>query len=188
MAVTLFALSNAYATDLIKHATPMAKFDGADKSLTHSWRANNDPVMGGQSFSTVKVENDVLNFTGACKIVPSLQAPGFVTAVTDDRVVWPDVSTCEGLRLTAKAADDYKGYRVSFGDAHPAGGKFFAYGYKSHFTPSVGKFGEVKIPFDQFTDFWDDATGEPIHTCAPDSNSQSPDPARPACRSGRTAC
>eukprot|EP00965_Chrysotila_dentata_P198825 6179041-Pleurochrysis_carterae.AAC.5 len=44
--------------------------------------------------------------------------------------------------------------------------QFFAYGYKSHFAPSVGSFGSVYLPFEQFTDFWDDATGEPIHTCA----------------------
>merc|ERR1711871_678562 len=58
------------------------------------------------------------------------------------------------------------GWRLSFGHAHPIGGKFFAYGYKSHFTPSVGSMGAVSVPFSNFTDFWDDATGEPIHTCA----------------------
>ena len=170
--LTLLTLSAGYSAQqggpapAPDSSIPMARFDGADKSLTHAWKANNDPVMGGHSYSTVKVENNVLNFTGACKIVPSLQAPGFVTAVTDDRVTWPDVSKCRGIKITAKAADDYKGYRISFGDAHPAGGKFFAYGYKSHFTPSVGKLGPVSIPFTDFTDFWDDATGEPIHTCA----------------------
>ena len=25
---------------------------------------------------------------------------------------------------------------------------------------------QVTIPFDSFTDYWDDATGEPIKTCA----------------------
>ena len=146
----------------------MAKFDGVDKDLTHAWRAMNDPVMGGQSYSTVAVENKVLNFTGACKIVPKLQALGFVQALTDDKVAWPDVSKCEGLRLTAKAADDFKGYRACFGHGHPVGEGRYAYGWKSHFMPSVGKFGDVDIAFDSFTDFWDEATGEPIHTCAED--------------------
>ena len=31
--------------------------------------------------------------------------------------------------------------------------------------PSVGSIGSVKVPFRNFTDFWDDATGDPIHTC-----------------------
>ena len=34
----------------------------------------------------------------------------------------------------------------------------------------MGKFGDATIPFNQFTDFWDDATGEPIHTCAENSD------------------
>jgi len=40
------------------------------------------------------------------------------------------------------------------------------YGFKSHFTPPVGKFGPVDVAFDSFTDFLDDATGERLHTCA----------------------
>ena len=108
--------------------------------------------MGGQSYSTVTVEKGLLNFTGACKsaqipvrlnlapsvvaatsphpctapVVPSLQAPGFITAVNYDSAPWVDVSSCAGLRVTAKAATDYAGYRISFGHAHPKGGKFFA--------------------------------------------------------------
>ena len=124
--------------------------------------------MGGKSFSSVSVEHGRLNFTGACKIVPSLQAPGFITAVNSDRAAWSDVSHCEGLAITAKAATGYAGYRLSFGTAHPKGGKFFAYGFKSHFSPTVGSFGTVKVPFTNFTDFWDDATGLPIHTCQED--------------------
>merc|ERR1711968_233286 len=101
----------------------------------------NDPVMGGQSYSTVGVANGLLNFTGKCAIVPSLQAPGFITAVagnqreTDaaDPSTWHDVSKCTGLKITAKSMNAYNGFRISFGTAHPIFGKFFAYGYKSHF-------------------------------------------------------
>jgi hypothetical protein len=162
--LSLLVGSSGYAAPQASEIT-MATFDGA-AGQTHKWVAQNDPVMGGQSYSTVKVENELLNFVGACKIVPSLKAPGFVKAVASDKVTWPDVSGCEGIKLTAKAADDYKGYRLSFGNAKPVGGKFFAYGYKKHFTPSVGSFGSVELPFNEFTDFWDDGTGEPIHTCA----------------------
>jgi hypothetical protein len=145
---------------------PLVDFKGTDPAVTHSWRANNDPVMGGRSYSTVKVENGVLNFTGACKIVPALKAPGFITAVNSDSNTWSDVSTCAGLKITAKSFNSYSGFRISMGRAKPKGGKFFAYGYKSHFTPTVGAFGFDKVPFHNFTDFWDDATGLPIHTCA----------------------
>ena len=36
--------------------------------------------------------------------------------------------------------------------------------------PAVGSFGSVSVPFNEFTDFWDDSTGEPIHTCADNKN------------------
>ena len=45
-------------------------------------------------------------------------------------------------------------------------GKFFAQGYKANLYPTVGSMGTVSIPFTNFTDFWDDGTGDPIHTCA----------------------
>ena len=34
------------------------------------------------------------------------------------------------------------------------------------FHPTIGSFGAVSVPFTNFTDFWDDATGKAIHTCA----------------------
>jgi len=144
----------------------LVDFKGQEKAVTHTWKANNDPVMGGQSYSSVSVEDGKLNFTGACKIVPSLKAPGFITAVNSDKNDWVDVSPCEGLQIMHKSATDYEGFRISFGHAHPIGGHFFAYGYKAHFLPSVGRFGAVQVPFKNFTDFWDDGTGKPIHTCA----------------------
>lgn len=151
---------------------PLVSFaSDADPSLTHKWTALNDPVMGGQSTSSVVVENNVLNFTGTCAIVPSLKAPGFITAVAGHGLFsgekFVDVSSCKGLTIMAKDyTAGYKGYRISFGTAKPPGGKFFAQGYKANLHPTVGSFGAVSIPFTNFTDFWDDATGDPIHTCA----------------------
>eukprot|EP00965_Chrysotila_dentata_P198826 6179041-Pleurochrysis_carterae.AAC.6 len=82
--------------------------------------------MGGRSFGKVTVENNVLNFTGVCRIVPSLKAPGFITAQTSDFKSWPDVSGCKGITIKAKANSDYSGYRISFGRGHPIGGKLRA--------------------------------------------------------------
>merc|ERR1712176_1479870 len=93
--------------------------------------------MGGQSYSSVSIEDGTLKFNGAVEIVPSL----------------------------AKAADDYDGYYISFGKKRAAGGKFFARGFKATLTPSVGEFGSVSIPFNQFSNFWDDATGAVIRSC-----------------------
>ena len=51
-----------------------------------------------------------------------------------------------------------------------------SFGYKSHFTVPTSSndnilvdadgFSTIKIPFTNFTDLWDDATGDPIKTCA----------------------
>uniref|UniRef100_A0A7S0IYF5 NADH:ubiquinone oxidoreductase intermediate-associated protein 30 domain-containing protein n=1 Tax=Calcidiscus leptoporus TaxID=127549 RepID=A0A7S0IYF5_9EUKA len=154
---------------------PLVSFaSGSDPAVTHTWKALNDPVMGGQSTSRVAVENSVLNFTGTCAIVPSLKAPGFITAVTGNgffaHETFVDVSSCKGLTIVAKDFASYKGYRISFGTAKPIGGKFFAEGYKANLSPTVGAFGAARVPFTAFTDFWDDATGDPIHTCAEDAS------------------
>ena len=70
--------------------------------------------MGGQSTSRVAVENDVLDFTGYCAIVPSLKAPGFITAVTGNGMFrhesFVDVSSCTGLLINANANDTYTGW------------------------------------------------------------------------------
>ena len=127
--------------------------------------------MGGQSYSTVTVEHGLLNFTGRCAIVPSLQAPGFITAVSGNQraseadPAFSDVSSCEGLKINAKSVNAYGGFGVSFGHAHPIGGKFFAYGYKAHFSPTVGSYGDITVPVQELHRLWDDATGEPIHKC-----------------------
>ena len=62
------------------------------------------------------------------------------------------MSSCEGLNITAKSYNDYSGFRISFGNAHPKGGKFFAYGYKADFQPTKGYMGSVTVPFNMFTD------------------------------------
>jgi len=153
---------SAVASDIL-----VTDFKGTSKATTHEWTTNNDPVMGGQSYSTVRIENGLMNFTGACKIVPKLKAPGFITVINDDRRPWVDVSSCQGIRVTHKSANDYKGFRISFGTAHAPGGGFFARGYKSDIPePSVGKFGDAVLPFTNFTDAWNDATGNRVHSCA----------------------
>ena len=141
----------------------------------NQWRTLNDPVMGGQSYSRVKIDEGVAHFEGSCEVVPRLGAPGFITMTTGNRfgqvASFPDVSTCEGLEFVLKTNVDYEGYRISFGKAHPKGARF-AYGFKSPLPmselPPVGEFGLVRIPFNRFSDKWNDATGEIEVECADD--------------------
>lgn len=73
-----------------------------------------------------------LRFAGEVVNVPFLKAPGFIKADTTDVLKpFPDLRSCTGLVMKAKAASDYAGFRLSFGTAHAPDGKFFSYGYKT---------------------------------------------------------
>eukprot|EP00525_Craspedostauros_australis_P002636 CAMPEP_0198109870 /NCGR_PEP_ID=MMETSP1442-20131203/1908_1 /TAXON_ID= /ORGANISM="Craspedostauros australis, Strain CCMP3328" /LENGTH=229 /DNA_ID=CAMNT_0043765703 /DNA_START=143 /DNA_END=832 /DNA_ORIENTATION=+ len=136
----------------------------------HTWKQMNDPVMGGKSTGSFTIEDGVGKFVGKVVDVPFLHAPGFIQARTIDNEIFPDVSGCSGLSFLIKSNVDYAGYRVSFGKDKPPHGRMHAFGYKSDLAnyPS-GDFGEVVFAFSDFTDYWDDATGDAIVTCAQDS-------------------
>lgn len=134
----------------------------------HTWKQMNDPVMGGRSTGSfhIQKESGVGVFEGEVVDVPFLRAPGFIQARTVDSIPFPDVSSCSALQLELRSDNpEYTGYRVSFGNTHAPGGKFFARGYKSNLNDVTSELGEIVIPFSEFTDFWDDATGDPIKTC-----------------------
>lgn len=144
----------------------LESFDAA----VHTWNAQNDPVMGGQSTSTFTINDGVGTLNGTCAIVPKLSAPGFITARTSDSIKFPDISSCAGLSITSKSQStpaNYEGYRISFGSdsSFLSCGKFFARGFKSNFAAGEGEFKTVQIPFDMFTKCWDDATGDAVKTC-----------------------
>lgn len=162
---SLFALAGIANGDIT-----IATFDGA-AATTQKWQEQNDPVMGGRSTGTFRVDsgNQVGVFNGTCAIVPFLKAPGFIKVTSSGTT--PDVSKCKNLVLNVNSKTDYKGFRVSFSNDHYPGGKFFAYGYKSNFEAPVGKFGDVELPFTGFSNHWDDGTGEPITKCEDDSKS-----------------
>jgi len=152
---------------------PLATFNEQDETF-RSWVQTNDPVMGGASRGTFVVVDGTGVMNGTVALIPSLQAPGFIKAVTTDKKPFADVSACSGLVLTTKSSTSpaqYAGYRVSFGtdSAFLQCKKFFAGGYKADFTAGEGEFSTVQIPFDKFTNCWDDATGDAITTCEEDS-------------------
>lgn len=138
-------------------------FDGS--ATDQPWKEQNDPVMGGQSTGTFTVKDQLGVFDGDVVDVPFLKAPGFIKATASTKP-FPDASSCTGLKITARASEDYKGYRLSFGNKHAPDAKFFTYGFKAHFDAPVGdNFSDIVLPFTNFTDDWDDATGDAIKTC-----------------------
>merc|ERR1712232_1148796 len=97
--------------------------------------------------------------------------PGFIKLETTPGVSdWPNISKCSKLKLTVKSSTDYDGYRVSFGKNKPPNSFLFVYGYKADFNPTVGSFGDVEIPFTDFSYDWDPATGDQITTCSDNPN------------------
>lgn len=165
MQVLLSSVVAASAVDTITLAT----FDGLDDASTHTWRQQNDPVMGGASSGTFKVEDGVGIMNGTVATIPRLGVPGFIKVSTSDSKGFPDVSSCQGLTLNVKSTSMpalYQGYRVDFGNDASGCGKFFARGFKADFAAPEGEFGEVKVPFNQFTKCWDDGSGDAIQTCA----------------------
>jgi len=141
-------------------------------SPIHSWYALNDPVMGGLSTGTATVQDGIGVFKGEVIGVPKLDdAPGFI-AMTTRGGYFPDVSSCQSIKLTVKDIGDmpYKGYRVSFGTNYPSGGMPYATGYKTRMELStVGEWTDVVLPIKDFSDYWDPKTGNIIVTCNDDS-------------------
>lgn len=160
-----FALASSFVTvNGVKDVTIEAFGD----SPTHQWIGLNDPVMGGMSTGTATVVNGVGVFEGEVVDVPKLKAPGFISMMARGGF-YPDLSSCQGLRFNLMSNTDYKGYRVSFGTNHPAGSMPYANGYKTRFDAPVGFYGDVEIPFTDFSDNWDPYTGDQVVTCAEDN-------------------
>merc|ERR1712032_1457681 len=136
-----------------------------------NWLVQNDPVMGGASFSSLTMMEDegTAFFTGEVKNIPFLGLPGFIQMeARGGKGAYPDVSCCDSLKLTIMGMEEYAGYRVSFGTKRSKSG-FFAQGFKADFNlTSVGEYGDVIIPFNMFSVEWDEATGDQIITCADD--------------------
>jgi Complex I intermediate-associated protein 30 (CIA30) len=147
----------------------------------HEWTIMNDPVMGGQSTGQFALDeqNGSCHFTGHVVDVPFLHGPGFIkieTANNDGN--WPDISHCQGLQVLARSKSDYQGYKLSFGHDRPPHAFRYIYGYKAN-LPVPSSIGDessssemttIQVPFDQFSDDWDPATGNALASCRDDPN------------------
>jgi len=143
-------------------------------SPVHTWATMNDPVMGGQSSSSLDISDGVANFSGNCAIVPFLKAPGFITVQTggygqSSEGNFPDVSSCTGLKMVVRSKVDYDGYRVSFGKKR-SGEHGMGYKAPAIELSTSEKFEEVVLPFEQFSLKWDEGTGDVITMCSDDES------------------
>lgn len=100
----------------------LVTFDNA-KGTTYSWRAMNDPVMGGQSHSSFSIESSEGHFKGTCAIVPFLKAPGFCKIGTQSSLIRAAPKFVDASRFIDGAlylevettTPEYEGYKVAFG-------------------------------------------------------------------------
>ena len=164
--------------------------DFSNNQSINKWITMNDPVMGGESFSSISIHDGMASFEGMCAIVPFLKAPGFITMTTGTHfrpdnnnnkqpAIFPDVSACKALKLTLRSRVDYDGYYVSFGTDKVPGGHH-AMGYKAPIdiaTTSIDasstsstslSFTDITLNFSSFSSHWDDATGKTKITCLED--------------------
>lgn len=151
---------------VVEHEIPLVTFHGQNAD-TRPWSQKNDPVMGGSSSGTFTIDANqgVGVMDGEVKDVWFLQAPGFIKAGRDDH--YPDITNCKAFAITAKVSNNYGGWRFSVGNAHAKEcNKRHAYGYKANYHPSWEDFTTEVIPFEDFSDCWDDGTGEHIQDCS----------------------
>merc|ERR1719400_365451 len=161
---------------------PLVTFDGAE-GTTYKFHVLNDPVMGGVSTGTFEVdeENDIGIFNGTVKIVPSLQAPGFLSFEADGKFSDASSTISGGIALRLRTSTpEYTGFRMVFaanaispGSSCRWGGQIpFTGGcFKSKFNvpPSIdNEFVDIEVPFNSFSDHWDGATGEHTKECSED--------------------
>merc|ERR1712136_338755 len=152
---------------------PLVTFDGAE-GTTYKFHVLNDPVMGGVSTGTFEVdeENSIGIFNGTVKIVPSLQAPGFLSFEADGKFADASSTISGGIALRLRTSTpEYTGFRMVFaanaispGSSCRWGGQIpFTGGcFKSKFNvpPSnENEFVDIEVPFTTFSDHWDGATG-----------------------------
>eukprot|EP00930_Biecheleria_cincta_P033589 TRINITY_DN23278_c0_g1_i1.p1 TRINITY_DN23278_c0_g1~~TRINITY_DN23278_c0_g1_i1.p1 ORF type:complete len:367 (+),score=53.94 TRINITY_DN23278_c0_g1_i1:114-1214(+) len=97
----------------------LATFDG---KAVHKWHSENDPVMGGQSSSSVNVKDGYADYSGTTRIVPALKAPGFTIAMTGGFPMlskFPDVSSMDGLTVELRqVGTNFTGFKIAFCDSH----------------------------------------------------------------------
>merc|ERR1719281_2194153 len=139
----------------------LATFDG---KATHTWKTENDPVMGGQSDSTWTLKNGYGEYSGTCRIVPKLKAPGFTIALTDSPLTasFPDVSSTSGIIIGVRnAGGNVTNFKFAFCDSRINFYRCQFASFKADFTIAhSNSFSEVFLPWSKFSDKWSASTGK----------------------------
>jgi len=165
--ITSIAASTMFETQETSEAADtidMAVFDDKKSKTDHTWKTESDPVMGGKSESTWTVSKDGYGeYSGTCRIVPALKAPGFTIALTEMPLFgsFPDVSKADGIILGVKNLDaNITDFKFAFCDSRINPYRCQFESFKADFkVPVSNSFSEVFLPWSKFSDKWSAATG-----------------------------
>jgi hypothetical protein len=134
-------------------AIPIATFDGAEGTGKWDWETVNDPVMGGVSKSSFRVEDNVGIWSGKVAIVPFLKAPGFCTLRAPGfrkTAKFPDLSGSDGLIVrTAASHEGLKDFRVTVSTEGAGRGMMKDMSYSAEFR-ATEDFEDVFVPWKAF--------------------------------------
>ena len=154
-------------------AVLLATFDGS-ATTARSWYVTNDPVMGGQSHSTLTTTPQGSGlFAGTCEIVPFLNAPGFCKMSTNGGgTAYADASSFinGALHLSLRSrTPSYTGYKIAFtsdnmpqvrhGSGHHSSPSFKADFHFPAGAATNGGWTNVRVPFNTFSVDWSEYTG-----------------------------
>jgi len=153
----LLSLPASFSGDGIDLAT----FDG---KVPHKWKTESDPIMGGQSDSKFEVKNGYGEYSGTCRIVPSLKAPGFTIALTETPLLghFPDASAAEGIILAVRNVEaNITQFKFAFCDSRINVWRCQFQSFKADFKVAPSDtFTEVFLPWSAFSDKWSASTGQ----------------------------
>jgi hypothetical protein len=149
----MLALTSLPATYSAPASVPLVTFDGT-KATEHAFHELNDPVMGGKSNATWSLDNQhgYGYLDGEVVDVPSLSAPGFVTAYSDGKFADASSAFGGGLTLLVRSSTpEFAGFRASFYAGEGEGSYSCAGGGTIPFSRECWK-GKFSVPAgDEFT-------------------------------------
>merc|ERR1740121_512810 len=122
--------------------------------------------MGGKSSSSVALTASYADYKGTTRIVPALGAPGFTIAMTEGFPLlskFPDVSSMDGITISARNIGNFSGYKLAFCDSHINFYRCQMQSFKADLVvPAISnaEFQDVFIPWTKFSDKWNAATGK----------------------------
>jgi len=163
---------SSLATNSSADSIDLATFDG---KTAHKWKTENDPVMGGQSDSKFEVKDGYGEYSGTCRIVPSLKAPGFTIALTETPLLarFPDASSANGIVLAVRNVEaNVTQFKFAFCDSRINFYRCQFQSFKADFkiAPS-DTFTEVFLPWSAFSDKWSASTGQHTAESPPQAES-----------------